>query len=436
MDQLPRELKDKIIKLSTRDDIPNWRLVARAYKNLADAVLFHDRRVVFHPDSFLQLSAVSLQPAIGPHIRTLVYEFDALPIISRDTYRGIVTQARLQLSEDQLEGAWLDYRKLYLAQEELRNSDFGEEELSLAMARLPKLRGFIMTSGHRHQHSAYQLRFFRAGIFIPIGNYGQTHSSGVPQLRALFRAAHNACVKLMTFCCHDVSWQLFQMTQKDLIMLATVLSEAHTISLELSPTDSLSSAGYAVLVCNRYLSKGVVWSLLGQIRRLKNLVLDFGQGRAAGLFVELKYLVSRCTWDNLRSVTLGGIRTTEDELVAFFERHSYAIRGFQLREICLTVGEWNSTLTRIRDGLYRRARVEIKGDFIGDDPSQLYEFFGSSEAEKRRLDLEHWYKYQTSGDCPLDYEEEEKEAYDEEDEEMDEEEDDDVDDEGEEEEEE
>ena len=101
--------------------------------------------------------------------------------------------------------------------------------------------------------------------------------------------------------------------------------------------------------------------------------------------------------------------TSEDELVAFFERHAATLRSLHLDTLGVMIGDWTSALCRIRSCLNHPEMLLLEGYLTSENPRRSYDFglaeLGDPEDEvdrpliARRKALETWFK--SGGDCPL-----------------------------------
>ena len=180
-----------------------------------------------HPDSFERLAAISRHPVISQHVTHLFYEPDALAVYEpqRDWNADILScdlpikapavpaygavnreylayqcarvkhaqDPCLQLRRDERDRGYIEYQRLFSAQDQLRKQDFGALVFLDAFSRLPKLVS-ISTSlgGNPMPGSPYLLAKFKAGLLHPYGDLVQCHPTGVPQMRSLLLGSHHA----------------------------------------------------------------------------------------------------------------------------------------------------------------------------------------------------------------------------------------------------
>jgi len=77
LDRLPTELSQTICELVEIEGIQSLRLVSKLMKKLATPFLLSEMQLVFHPDSFERLLAISRHPELSKQVKILYYEPDA-----------------------------------------------------------------------------------------------------------------------------------------------------------------------------------------------------------------------------------------------------------------------------------------------------------------------------------------------------------------------
>jgi len=103
------------------------------------------------------------------------------------------------------------------------------------MARFSNLQDFVMTMANSIEIvSSYLEHFYAAGLQGPCGDNGNGHAEGVSQLRSIYHSAFLSGTKFKSFVCGNVGWQLFNSAKKDPAELASVISDSHRFSLQLS----------------------------------------------------------------------------------------------------------------------------------------------------------------------------------------------------------
>jgi hypothetical protein len=74
MDRFTTEMSQIICELVEIEDIQSLRLVSKFSKKLATPFLLSEVQLVFHPDSFQRLLAISRHPKISKQVKILYYE--------------------------------------------------------------------------------------------------------------------------------------------------------------------------------------------------------------------------------------------------------------------------------------------------------------------------------------------------------------------------
>lgn len=440
MDNLPSEVGLMVCELMEVKEIRSLRLVSKFNNKLATPFLLSGVQLVFHPDSFERLQAISQHPVLRKQVKALYYEPDMLdkhesqeeweyciahkreinvvPIsISVEDFQEYCRRSQKPqhtYSSGQLNAGYIRYQELYRSQQNLKRARYGSRELLEAMSHFPNLQDFIMTMASRIEKSSnYLEHFYAAGLKGPFSDFGHGHAVGVPQLQSIYRSAFRSGTKFKSFACGGVSWQLFKATKKDLAEFASVLSKCHRFRLHLYKRyEEPGTLGSETRQCRRYLANGCVCDLLSQAERLESLRLlidqsysGFGIGLVFG--VDLQNVVGDYTWSRLSHVSFGGVEASADDLVAFVKRHALSLRSLHLENFSLTSGQWSTTLPRIRSSFKYTPNVTLEGNLSSQIPGWRIFDFGHTGYEAldekrffdRRRSVEEWFK--NDGDCPL-----------------------------------
>lgn len=445
---LPPELGGLICALSEAKDIQSLRLVSRSYNALATPFLLHEIKLVLHPESFDRLLAVSRHSLISKHVTSLYYESDMLDKHdtrddweehidwnwNSDKMAALPRFPSLNAIEDEIHAYWMaceewrrmpshshtreeldqgyaKYQEMYRFQQDLKKARYGSRELADAMTHLPSLRRFTMTMGHVIEPcSDYLKDCFSAGLHLPCRDKEDDHAPGVPQLWSIIHGAFSCGSRFDSFMCGGLSWQLFKSPEKDLSELADVISKCDLITLMFSIgyDERQDRFGSEVRQCRRYLKNGRLRNLLSQAKDLGSLEISFDCSEPV-FAIDLKSVVGNITWTRLVHVSLTAMESTEDDLVAFFERHASTLRGLHLETVGFIVGDWRNALVRLRACLKYRDNVLLEGSLSSGNPLRKYDlgtraFSDPSDVDGRRAidrrkSLESW--FEKGGDCPL-----------------------------------
>lgn len=333
--------------------------------------------------------------------------FEAYRQASKEFHR----RPRHTYSAEELDAGYVKYQELYRGQQDFKRAGYGNKELVEAMARLPNLHYFVMTMANCIEiASRYLGNFFAAGLRGPFGDTRNSHVDGVPQLQSIYRSAFLSGTKFKSFVCGDVGWQLFKSTKKDLAVLASVISESPRFSLQLSTghDEQTDMLGSELRQCRRYLKNGRIRDLITQAEKLQSLrfILDWSDPVFG---VDLKNVVGDHTWTRLSDISYGNMEGSEEDLVAFVERHALSLRRLHFETFSLISGQWTTALPRIRSSFKNTPDVLIERDLLSQSPLRHF-YLGEALWDSRRVpeekthierreSLQEWFK--NGGDCPL-----------------------------------
>lgn len=305
---------------------------------------------------------------------------------------------------------WIQYQRLFQSQRDLRRSRFGARELQEALERLPRLKTFRMSTGHSLNPSTeYLKRSFSAGLERPCGNDNCSHSAGVPELRSVLLSMHYAGIQPHHFACGDVSWKLFRCSKSDLRTFAFTLARVKYFQLQINTgfSHTRDEIGTELPECRRFLQNGRFRDLITAANDIEDLHVQFDWARPV-FGITLNNIVGDHIWPKLITVCLSHIETTEKDLIGFLERHKRTIRSLHLDTMCLTSGEWNTTIPRIRSSL-ELDFLFLEGHMMSDvpwlefdlgmirwDDARLPE--DRPRIEKRKA-ISEWFTH--GGECPF-----------------------------------
>lgn len=443
MDQLPLELLMAVCELLETEVIAKLRLVSKYCCQIATPFLLSDIHLIFKPESFDRIVAISEHPVISQYIVSILYEPYMLDAMDRDKWEKSLMSSDYKASlptylppdatdeeaadfyrrveeyrdrpkhsytKKQMEKGWMHYQQYYNEQQSLVRQRYFIREIGEVMTRMPKIRSFRMSTGNGLiVRSDYLKNSFRDGLHDLCDDDQLGHSMGVPQLRSMILSMYNAGIKLRVFECGEISWKLFRCSKGDLQAFAGALSEARKVRLLLTTAsnDSRDRMGTDLPECRRFLKNGRVRELLSQAPDIEDLELRF-DWYDPYFPIELANVVGDHIWPNLTSVTLSTIETSGDELMHFLQRHRTTLRKLCMGTICLRSGEWPSTVPQLRCML-KLEELLLEGWLYSDVPRRAFEFGFYLEGDERiaeevprlerRKALQDWFK--VGGDCPL-----------------------------------
>jgi len=158
----------------------------------------------------------------------------------------------------------------------------------------------------------------------------------------------------------------------------------------------------------RYLEDGRIRDLVTQAEQVESLrfILDWSNPVFG---VNLKNVVGDYTGARLSNVSFGNLEGSEEDLVAFVERHALSLRSLHLETFSLTSGQWTTALPRIRSFFKYTPDILLERDLWSIVPIRHF-YLGQALWDSRRMpeektcierreSLEQWFK--NGGDCPL-----------------------------------
>lgn len=404
IERLPPEVAELICYSIDEKDVPNLRLVSKFWNNIATRFLLGNVNLVFKPESFQRLLDISRHPLISKHITSLYYEpntlddyttqydwesniinnsdtgaFGALPgpdASERElrAWRRNITKIRERprhnYSRSYLEKAYKEYTRMYAEQEELRRRDYGLQEFSDAMSRLPNLSEICMNHGWAiYVRRKDAINAFAAGLHYAGGDY-----CGIPFMSSLLLAVHEAGIKLSILQLGSVDWKFLQQSDEVLERMKSTLYYLTTLELAISTgmDQSGNDIGVEIPKCRRYLSKNAkLAEFLAAAPNLKNLTISFDWYEPF-CPAELNQTVGSTTWPCLESITWENIDATSENINCFFERHASTLKHVTMRTMRLLEGTWIETLQKVNKVLNLKSAY-IRGDLLGENPPQHWD---------------------------------------------------------------
>lgn len=404
IERLPPEVANLICYPIDEEDVPNLRLVSKFWNNVATPFLPGKVNLIFKPESFQRLLDISRHPVISKQITSLYYEpntldeyttqkaweeniFDSNYLKDLEAYpspdaserklrawRRNITKIRERprhdYSKSYLEVAYKEYTQMYAEQEDLRNRDCGLKEVSDAIYRLPNLSEICMNHGW-----AICLRpkdaknAFAAGLHNAGGDY-----CGIPFMRSLLLAVHEAGTKLSILQLGSVDWKFLQQSDEILESMKSTLRHLTTLELAISTgiDESGNEIGVEIPACRRYLSKNTkLAEFLAAAPNLKDLTVGFDWYEPY-CPAELKQILGSTTWPCLESVALENIDAAPNNLNCFFEQHASTLKHVAMKTVRLQEGIWVNTLEEMQKTLNLKSAY-MRGDLLGENPPQHWD---------------------------------------------------------------
>lgn len=385
-----------------------WLFAPRQNSKGSLLVLTLITRIVSHPDSFERLVAISRHPVISQHVTHLFYQPDALDLCEcREDWQVGVSKRYLpvkpptnpdpgasereyraynracvkfaqdpghQLQRHEMDQGYIEYQRLFAAQEQLRKQDYGAPILLDVFSRLPKLVSIFTSLGCNLIFSSpYLMANFKAGLRRPYGDIGHGQPTGVPQLRSLLLGSHHAGRQLTRLFIGDVNWQFLREGADNISMMKQSLHHLRMLELTISTGYDFDEGepGPEIPECRQFLRNKALCNFLKAAPELEVLAIAF-DCYTQDCATELKHIVHDHTWAKLKRVEFAKIDATEADFANFFSRHSSTLRHLGLRAIrLLERGKWVSTFENIQKTLSLTS-AHMSDSIYCEDPPQYW----------------------------------------------------------------
>ena len=446
--RLPAEIADNIcsfLALPPRcDNIANLRLQSRFWNNVSTPFLLDEIRLIFRPDSFERLVAISQHRVIPHHVSSLLYEpntltdyptreqWESTVFMDKDFLEDIppipgpdATDRDLRMydraikklrqrpkqthSDSELDSAYLEYQKYLAQQQDLRDRDYGSEDIYQAMSKLAHLNnirmnlGFAMGASSQYSRNAYNSALQYAG-----GDYDHPEP-GVPQMKSLLLGAKKANLQLDSLGVGSVNWKFLLGSRKTFEQMMSTLAHLTELDLDIGcKSDDEDETSLEIPECRRFLEDSTrLHDFYAAAPNLKTLALTFDWYEPFSP-ADFKDVVQVTTWPFLRTVCFENIDTTDRDWVAFFNRHASTLKHVTFKTIRLMDGEWWEVLKDMRKGL-QLSSAYVRGQLLGDDPPQCWllepdlwaEYSDMRSQGNRTSKAVQDYLMGAEGECPL-----------------------------------
>ena len=438
IERIPPEIANLICYSIDEEDALNLRLVCKFWNDVATpfmASMPGRVNLIFKPDSFQRLVDIPRHPVIGKQITSLYYEpellvkyatqedwEDDLPyfprreeeppsdasershrLYNRNAARDRVSPVR-KYSRSHLGKAYKEYTRMYAEQEDLRNRGHGFKELADAMSRLPKLSDICMNHGGAICEGPKGVNnAFAAGLSKMRGCH--CVGGGIPFMRSLVLAVHEAGIELDTLRLGHVDWKFLQQTDETLKRMKCTLR--HLTTLELAISTSPEDMCAEIPVCRNYLlNNSTLSEFFAAAPKLKDLAITF-DGYKPYCPAALNQIVGDTVWPYLESIAMDNIDAMFSDWNHFFKRHASTLKHLTMRTIILRDGTWIDALEKMSQVLNLKS-VYAEGHLIGKNPSQDWYLSAYVDTRFRRRPTQ---EYLTSkavqdylvegGSCPL-----------------------------------
>ena len=375
---VPNELLHKIFTYLTPTEAANFRQLHECIANIGVEYIVPVISLALIKDSFNKFEAIARHPRIRQHVGSMVFDGTVLPDLDREFWQRIFANLEMRLHDSALESeARQDAGQ---TGDSLRNQQYANDEVH---------RVFALYERHRHYHQE-QCQLLRADahlqritqalksfpslkniildtsatrLWAAFGSLGYTTSigdypAGQGEVHAILYSAHGAGLRLESFRCSLLSWSHFSDSPRVYASYSESLTHLKSLDLVMSTREEIDGS----FEC---LSTGGVLRSLTAAPYLDRLGLCVSTGFNL-LFAEglpyLDHFVGSFRWTLLVHVTIENIRTRENVLKGFLDRHSSTLRSVELGSVYLTDGKWMSIFRMMRSVL-RLDAVDFSGYF-------------------------------------------------------------------------
>ena len=358
-----------------------------------------------NPDSLERLAAIFRHPVISQYVMSLFYEPDALlfyesrkdgviapgssievPIRPdrgaserdfRAYYRACskyTQDPRHKLRRLRMDHGYVEYRRLFPAQEQLQSPEYGLSAISDAFSRLPELCS-IVTPIHLGPgpSTLYLIKEFKVRLQCPNGDLAQSLPARAPRLYSLLLASHDAGRQLTSLVIRDIDWRCLQDVPKCKDVQKESLRQIRILDLSISIGNEFdeNENGPEILACREYLANNAICDFIKAAPHLESLSVMLWTNTAAYV-TKLKNIVDDHYWPKLKSITFAMIDATYADLASFCTRHAATLKHLGLHAIrLLEQGEWPPTMEIIQKTLNLES-ADFQRYLDCDDPPQYW----------------------------------------------------------------
>lgn len=397
VNKLPTELLHMICSYLKPTEIAKLRLVSRFAATLGLQHLVPKVHLVLTKSSFDQLQAIAEHPIISKHITGFLYQADMVSpldqaeweedvqspeykleeqrVLSHRTHclslRGLRSHNRdlirfaamphHQYTQQQLNQAWSNYHDICVFQEYYYDSFMLQSmDIARALKCFPNLKTIIMsTYGEKDYYRGPDDKAFESAHVYSWRQHDPKHPVGVPQVRSLLLGALEAGLKITALRCGEVSWRLLLGNDSTFARMKKSISNLEDLKLDFSTgflevdrevdnTRTWYDVGDAeeIEACSAHLREGRLKDFVTSAPNLIHLDVEFAC-QEPSYATDLEYVVGDYQWHSLRVASFAFIECSEDDLVAFCERHAGTLQGLFMGCMHLTTGNWSSALSRM-----------------------------------------------------------------------------------------
>jgi hypothetical protein len=313
------------------------------------------------------------------------------------------------LNQDEVDTAWSFYNHMYQSTQYLKNSSLDFSFLASAISRFRNLNEIIVLDPFGFPSE--KLEDIQAKALLPLdstGDEGTGDADPIRSLQSILFAVVAANAKLEKLTVELLNWGFWD--QHASLYYPALANLKHiTLVMNGNILDVIWSAEHERLV-------SALGTALKAATALESLTLSCStQTLSYDNFDEFQIdwerLSSTSYWPSLQSLNLSNIRTSEDSLVRFLERHSM-LRRLELSWARLSPGDWHSVIRRIKSvsnleifelreelSMVDAESTENRSIFINSYGAHLNAFRDYGREEEARNQLQEYFF--GDGDSPL-----------------------------------
>ncbi|KAL8849728.1 MAG: hypothetical protein Q9221_005338 [Calogaya cf. arnoldii] len=402
MDRLPFELQCLIFGLVDRSDVPNLRRACKTFANIGLDYLLPEVEITFTRKSFDHLAEVVKHPILAHRVKSLVYHVDVLKehrskeewmraiagtldmgingnswkprMPHRDApkrewrlyYRNVAKACdpEWRYTEKQLATGYATYEKLWAEQQVLRDEDFGLIAIEDMVAQLPNLKHITLSNFLDATCNENNIvdKTFKDTLVEAFGDDHYYNDCGVPQLLSLLEAVRSATAANITLESLNtglISWEIFLESEENLDLMREIFRPLKVFKMALSTSQTYGWRDPGAhddedvvggdIDCQALLEEGRHLTLIQSMSNLQVLELTF-HSKELGNF-GLVSAFRDTYWPNLREVHLHFYNSTDEDLLAFLNRHSKTLKVVDIVHHVLTRGLWIAVFRDLRTSL-------------------------------------------------------------------------------------
>ncbi|KAF2739969.1 hypothetical protein EJ04DRAFT_572692 [Polyplosphaeria fusca] len=417
---LPAELQLQIFSFLERHDLKAVRAVCRAFRDNASPHLFKSALVCARYRALSTLKLISLHESYRKYVKEIIFDGSVYLksfTLSSDRYRAEADHhegLRVGFSREKFlrHGR---YKQLYEEQEEMRKDGVLLMEVARALEWLPNVSSVIYSPGPRTVPIEAKLvrdllpRGVASELDVLDADYTETSQHGIHHLIAAAHMTQYTGIREFRIDALDEASDsemlhvpgieftiaAFQFPSPDHIEAGKFFfSNLHKLDINLSlcaREARLSPLDFAPLDMLANFS-----TLLTEAADLQELSLNITHWRASagsmyGHIVGtdkalFPYLGLGATWKFLRVLRLGGVYTSEPQLLGFVSRHKDTLSEAHFTHCSLVEGIWANVVDEI---VYGTEIFPFSLHFVNETDIEGTPFHA--------LDPEHWIKWQYVG---------------------------------------